>query len=353
LTFDGLKIPDVNGKPMSFEEWLEAVNLDGFIIVYASEKHGPIIATERYWHGMRPETLHLLWSASKSLSACLTAHALEKGELSYDTPVTDVLQEMSGTGLHGATIEDVFNMRSGTTPTYDPPEKNTLQEWGRSTHFYEPLPGETYPDGQTKFFIAHTKKNEHPHGEYFYYKAVDSWAVVLAGCRALGGDFPELFSELIWSRIGAEHNANVCVDQHGNSMTQLGISCTLRDFARWGIAHIDEESHRAIPRGFVERLSTLKPMPTGDDSDPSNNRPALENVRAKVGYCNLYWQYADPTISFTALGWHGQRCSIRPHERVVIAQFNTLRPDARCAPTDLAYRRIAEHVAEQYTLAGF
>ena len=46
--------------------------------------------------------------------------------------------------------------------------------------------------------------------------------------------FADAMSRLLWSRIGAEHDAEITVDRHGNALSDGGISVTLRDLARFG-----------------------------------------------------------------------------------------------------------------------
>ena len=45
---------------------------------------------------------------------------------------------------------------------------------------------------------------------------------------------PELMSELLWSRIGAENDAIIGVDAVGTGMFDGGINACLRDLARFG-----------------------------------------------------------------------------------------------------------------------
>ena len=45
---------------------------------------------------------------------------------------------------------------------------------------------------------------------------------------------PELMGELLWSRLGAEFDANIGVDSAGTGMFDGGISAALRDLARFG-----------------------------------------------------------------------------------------------------------------------
>jgi CubicO group peptidase (beta-lactamase class C family) len=62
---------------------------DGFLVA----RDGTIVA-EEYFYGCGPETLHPIWSATKSVTALLCGIALDRGEFpSLDTPVRDLYPE--------------------------------------------------------------------------------------------------------------------------------------------------------------------------------------------------------------------------------------------------------------------
>ncbi len=52
---------------------------------------------------------------------------------------------------------------------------------------------------------------------------------------ATGRRFADVAAELVWSRIGAEFDANIGVDSEGSGMFDGGMSATLGDLARFGL----------------------------------------------------------------------------------------------------------------------
>ena len=58
--------------------------------------------------------------------------------------------------------------------------------------------------------------------------------------RAGGAAFPELFSREVWSRIGAEHDAQIMLDRSGFPIVEGGICTTLRDLARFGLMCLED-----------------------------------------------------------------------------------------------------------------
>ena len=54
-------------------------------------------------------------------------------------------------------------------------------------------------------------------------------------CEAASGvRMPELMSQLLWSKLGAENDATIGVDSAGTGMFDGGINACLRDLVRFG-----------------------------------------------------------------------------------------------------------------------
>ena len=76
--------------------------------------------------------------------------------------------------------------------------------------------------------------NARPHGGPFEYRSIltDLLGWILES--ASGVRYAELLSRELWTRLGAEHDAEVAVDGHGHPVADGGISVTLRDLGRFG-----------------------------------------------------------------------------------------------------------------------
>ena len=71
---------------------------------------------------------------------------------------------------------------------------------------------------------------------------------------------PDLIARELWQPMGAEADAEITVDGHGNPMADGGISCTLRDLARFGLLLHRQGRRgesRVIPSAWIE--DTLTP----------------------------------------------------------------------------------------------
>ncbi len=331
LPLDGVKVRNAGGDQITVPQWLTLTQTDGFIAIYVSPKEGPVVATEQYWNGLKPETLHHLWSMSKSLAVGLVAIAMNRGKLQRSTRIDAVLPELAKCGLADATIDDVLNMASGVKNyigpawTFDGMVDFAMKGLFASSGFIEYHGMDpTVPQIGCMEFIATTEKASE-HGVCFDYKDVDARTVVAAAERVLQGSFHELFTDLVWSKIGAEHDAYVCCDCYGRALTPFGFSATLRDCARWGLMHLPDTGRSVLPQDFVANL--VNPHPTF--SSPSSKRlDTVPEVTLKNGgYRDQYWVYPKGDGgAFTAGGWMGQQI----HPPVAYFSPQALRKPLKC-----------------------
>jgi len=75
--------------------------------------------------------------------------------------------------------------------------------------------------------------------------------------RVTGKKLANLISEELWQTMGAEEDANITVDSSGYGLSCGGISSSLRDFARFGILHLNDgmlNGKQIIPRDWIKTL---------------------------------------------------------------------------------------------------
>ena len=89
-------------------------------------------------------------------------------------------------------------------------------------------------------YMAALKENARPHGGPFDYRSVLTdvlgWVIERTG----GASFAELCSSEVWSKLGAERDAEITVGPNGCAMEDGGICATLRDLARFGQMQLEE-----------------------------------------------------------------------------------------------------------------
>ena len=107
-----------------------------------------------------------------------------------------------------------------------------------------------------------TLRNQGPHGGPFDYRSILTDVLGWVMERAAGARLAELISRELWQPMGAEFDAEVTVDGHGNAMADGGVCVTLRDLARFGqlLANGGRRGARSVvPQPWIR--DTLTPEP--------------------------------------------------------------------------------------------
>src|SRR4051812_47333317 len=101
------------------ERWIDDEHHDLGAVVVA--KQGQVVA-ERYFGNARPDTLHDIRSAGKSITSLLVGAAVDRGAIaSVDDPVGLYWPRARGTAVGDVRIGDLLTMRSGLAAWDDDP----------------------------------------------------------------------------------------------------------------------------------------------------------------------------------------------------------------------------------------
>lgn len=288
--------------------------------------HRGRIVHEHYANGMRPETPHLCMSVSKSITATAVGSVIASGAMSPDDEVCDLLPELRGTGLAGASVRHVLDMRTGTREDITTLE---LQRAYYATCLWAPpapLPESPGRDEDSRAHLARLTQVR-PHGGHFEYRSTLTCLLGMLAERASGLRLPELISRHLWQGLGAEHDAEITVDRNGNALADIGVSCTVRDLARLGQVLLAggarPDGTRVVPDGWV--ADTLVPDPGQADAFAPHGTPYLAVPGA---YYRNQWWVAGPRRAgrdgvYLALGIHGQLLYVDEAAGVVVAKFSS------------------------------
>jgi len=327
---------------------LEASYTDGFLALH----HGRIVA-EQYSNGMTPGTRHLLQSVSKSLTGALAGALVGSGVLDSGGFVTDYVPALRGTSFEGATVRHLLDMTAGTrfSEDYDDP--------GSDVRRYEIAAGwQPAAEGQTGADLAAyigTLPNLSAHGEAFAYRSIltDVLALVIEGSSA--ERFADAMSGLLWSRLGAEHDAEITVDRQGNAMSDGGISVTLRDLARFGLIYLHGGSLgglQVLPAAWVADTrfadeACRARFLAGQEAAHGDGSPA-QQACAPLGHYRNQWWVLDPGAGLMmGSGIYGQYVYVDVARDVVLAKLSSLPhalDPAIAADTLSAFASLAAHL---------
>ena len=245
---DGLAVKGVAGDTATLSGLLDETYTDGFLVI----KNGAIVY-ERYFNGMTSRSLHLSQSMAKSVTASAAGVLVGRGLLDVGAPVTNYLPELNDTAYRGASLQQVLDMTTGVR--FDESYSNPYSDIGRSdvASGWKPVP----PDSDPNFrwprhmfeLILSLDELERRHGELFAYRSIETDVLAFCMERAAGKRLPQIISEEIWQKMGAEESASFTVDAAGYGLADGGFNATLRDYGRFGMLYLEGG---LVPQGWIE-----------------------------------------------------------------------------------------------------
>jgi len=162
--------------------------------------------------------------------------------------------------------------------------------------------------------------NARAHGEVFDYRSILTELLGWLMERTSGVRYPELLSQELWSKIGAEQDADITI-RHGVTLPDGGICVTLRDLARFALLHLRAgqlEGRQIIPRDWVFDTRT-------GDAEARDAYARSEDAKDLPGgmYRNQWWVLNDAGTVYTGRGIHGQFAWIDTEADVVCVKLST------------------------------
>jgi CubicO group peptidase (beta-lactamase class C family) len=307
---DGLKL-QIGRRRLGLERFLDETYTDGLLVLHRGR-----VVTERYANGMTPSTPHLLMSVSKSVTSAVCGVLVGRGVLSPDDLLTAHIPELAGTSWEGCTVRHLLDMRAGTRFNEDYDDLAADVRVYEQIYQWRPKTRRHLPDDITAYFP--TLRNKTKHGGLFDYRSVLTDVLGWVLERAAGARLPELMSRELWQPMGAEFEAEITVDACGNAMADGGMSCTLRDLARFGQLLADGGG-RVIPRAWIRDTLT----PDADTVEAFASTADARELAAGSYYRNKFWVVDPAGPIYMGSGINGQSVFVHGPSKVVIAKFST------------------------------
>jgi CubicO group peptidase (beta-lactamase class C family) len=328
-----------SGRELTVAQLLAETYTDGFLVLH----QGQIVA-EHYFNGMTPDTPHLLMSVSKSVTSAVAGVLAGRGALDVSAPVERIVPELAGTSFEGAAVQDLLDMRAGTKfdETYENPEAD-VRTYER-VYLWRPDDGRPRPADALGYFG--TLRNDGPHGGPFRYRSILTDVLAWVIERAAGERLHQLISRELWQPMGAEFDAEITVDAHGNPMADGGICATLRDLARFGQLYLQQgraEGRQIVPGAWIE--DTIRGAPDGAEAFAGAG--PVPGDPAGAHYRNCWW-VRDPGLPFYyASGINGQNVFVHVPAQTVVVKLSTwptaLSPAADIVQGALAIANALQH----------
>jgi CubicO group peptidase (beta-lactamase class C family) len=294
---------------------LAATHTDAVLIL----RHGEVVY-ERYYGEMTERTPHLYQSVSKSVGACVAARLIERGCFAAETPLTDLVPELVGSGYDGATVRHLLDMQVGVrfSEEYDDDDA----EIARLDRLYgfRPRRADDEPGSSWAFATETVRQGEH--GAKFHYVSLDLQVLGWVMERATGLRVPHLIAREVWDQLRGEHDACIALDASGAAQLEGGFCSSLRDLGRFGLLLCrggEGPSGRVLPEAFVT------------DCEWNGDREAFrraglpdEEYVPEPAYRNNFWTArSDGRAVLMGVGIFGQFLYVDRAAGMVMAKFST------------------------------
>ncbi|WP_245626693.1 serine hydrolase domain-containing protein [Croceicoccus naphthovorans] len=279
-------------------------------------RDGKVVA-ERYAEGFGPETRHVGWSLTKTVTGVLIGMLIADGSLSLDEPAPLPLWQRSGDPRSEVTIRELLQMRSGlrhaegADPSYTADTARMLFLDGRDDMAH---------------YAATQPLDADPGSEYDYSTAT---SVILAdvATRALTpSDRPEVrhaamatyLQERLFEPLGMT-SAYPEFDASGTLTGGSMIHATARDWATFGEmlrkGGVTHNGTRVVPRKWIAFMST--PSPT----DPAFGAHLWLNRARPEGRDPVLFPGDAPKSLIAMLGFRGQYVVVSPEQGLTVVRL--------------------------------
>jgi CubicO group peptidase (beta-lactamase class C family) len=310
-----LSCRDWDGNSSSVGKIIAETNTDGWMVI-----HGGRIVTEEYAGEMAPATLHLLMSVSKSIVGILVGALVSEGVFDVDKYLTTYVPELEHCGYRGATVRQLLDMRSGIAFSEDYLDPDSEVRVLEQAIGWAPRRSPDVPHTLRAFLL--TLRQREPHGGPFDYRSCESDVLGWVCEAAAGQRFPQLASDLIWSRLGVDFDANIGVDSEGTGMFDGSISAALCDLARFGVM-IAQDGMSLTGQHVVPESWIADSFAGGADSRHAFTSSRDDTWMPGGMYRNQFWFPWPGRQVLLCLGIHGQMVFIDRETGLVAVKLSS------------------------------
>ncbi len=299
-------------KPVNWVHAFDTNYADAILVLHRGR-----IVFEKYNGVMNPDQPHIAFSMTKSLYGTLTEMLIAEGKIDERRTVASYIPELSQSGFADATVRQVLDMTTSLDFNEDTDEGNRKFASVLVADGMQPRPAD-YAGPSTTFDALKTVRKVEAHGQRFDYQSVDTEILGLIIARVTGKRSQDVLSERIWSKLGADHDANILVDRAGMPVALGGLSATLRDFARFGEMMRNGgrfNGLQVVPAAVVAKIRA--------GGNPADMTHALFDYTTRRGwsYRSQWWVRHNSHRAYMAIGSYGQGIYVDPVAEMVVVRF--------------------------------
>ena len=319
------------GRERSLGDLHRRTGTTGFVVV----NRGRIVHEEYPGTFAGPGRRFQLFSITKSVTSLLVGIACERGLVTLDTMVSDVLSSFTGTAYGETTVDELLQMSSGV---------GDVEDWTSPDALINRFETAVTGGGAVIDLVRAASRSDRA-GQEFNYSTIDSHILGLVLEEVAGMPLARWAQQELWRPLGAEHDAYYFLTRGRPRHALAGgsFNATLRDIARVGQLVLDDGvvgAHRVVSESWIERCH--RPLYPGH---------AVGELGVSgyphYGYSTQWWLVGDRPAAITGLGVYGQYLWIDPASQTVIvrtATWPTPDDEVRDAETYAAFCALCAHL---------
>jgi CubicO group peptidase (beta-lactamase class C family) len=306
---------------LSLGEYLQARPVDGWLVLHRGK-----IVFERYLQ-MRPIDKHIWWSVTKSLAGTMVALLEDEGLVDVRNPIETFIKELADSDWRGTPVIDILDMASGMAGRdMDEPDSYTDPE--SPIGLYEGSLGMTPRTAKTMastYEYIPTLKRLRPSGQVFEYSSIDTQILSWMAEQVTGQSFPELVSERIWRKMGAESDAMILLSPAGIADSHGMMVSTLRDLGRYGL--LFTPSWRVVSAQQIISEACIRRFQIGGRPEIFDKaflgKMTIEVIGERPRHNTYQWDVVFEDGDFFKGGYGGQGLYVSPARDLVVAAFSS------------------------------
>jgi CubicO group peptidase (beta-lactamase class C family) len=275
---------------------------------------------------MRPTDRHLTFSVTKAFVGMAVAILEDRGQVRVDRDVAEYVPDLKGTAWETTPVRDVLEMASGIEtgeaapdPYSDPQNKHYQLEASLGMLPKTASMPEDVQREETYRYLR-TLRRVRPPGVKREYSSVSTAVLAWLVERVSGRTFADFLSDEVWSRMGAEADAQIMVNRNGVAVAHAGLVTTLRDLARFGMLMTPSAPSLPGAGGAGRVFSEAVVRRITDGGRPqilADSRPRW------IHHVAYQWDGVTDKGDFFKGGFGDQILYVAPRKDVVIAYFGT------------------------------
>jgi len=294
------------GGGLSLNDYVQQVEVNGLIIIHKGN-----IVFEGYPR-MFPSDLHITMVITQVFVSTSIAILEDRGLIDTSKPIDYYFDALKGSGWEGVPIRDILDMSSGI----------------------DRVPLETYEVSFDPIKDLGTARSSKPSGTEYQWSNADAMVLTLLVEKISGLTFRNFVEQEIWKKIGAEYSALLGINTNGTSISYgIGISSTLRDLAKFGLAFTPSGRKSANPIISDAHLSKIR--------DVNKNLNISRDPKEKK-YSSYQWGAVYDDGDFYKGAHGGQGLYVSPAKDLVIAYFGTANIDRERNQLNVIARQLSK-----------